>query len=381
MFTEPPALEVASDATESVTPELLALTPRELSLIAAGPPKADAPTAVSHSRGAALWGWLRDQGPTPTLPATLTGCGRDAIGRIRLATTLPRFTVEETHLSADGTTKWRLQVGGSGGEAARTIETVLIPTPTRATVCISTQSGCTRFCDFCATARMGYLGAVSAGDMVGQVLLAMRHCTVPLTNVVMMGMGEPLDNLEAVLTAIRVLDEGLRISPGHVTVSTSGIVPKMDRLWKESRASLALSLHATTQELRDRLMPRVKRWPLTELTAWMREATAHDPRHVFIEYTLLDGVNDGDDDADRLADLLVDIRCRINLIPFNPTPQIDYRRPPRERVVAFRNRLLQKGYVCIIRETRGDDQAAACGQLSARPSAQVAAEAAGSVSS
>jgi 23S rRNA (adenine2503-C2)-methyltransferase len=216
-----PAREVASEAPGSVTPELLALTPRELSLIAAGPPKPGASNTVSHSRGAALWGWLRDQGPTPTLPDTLTGCGRGAMGRIRQATTLPRFTIDETHVSADGTTKWRLQVGGSRGEGARTIETVLIPTPTRATVCISTQSGCTRFCDFCATARMGYLGAVSAGDMVGQVLLAMRHSTVPLTNVVMMGMGEPLDNLDAVLTTIRVLAEGLRISPRHVTVSTS----------------------------------------------------------------------------------------------------------------------------------------------------------------
>jgi 23S rRNA (adenine2503-C2)-methyltransferase len=143
-----------------------------------------------------------------------------------------------------------------------------------------------------------------------------------------------------------------------------------------------LSLHATTQVLRDQLMPRVKRWPLTELTTWMREATAGDPRHVFIEYTLLGGVNDSDDDADRLADLLVDIRCRINLIPFNPTPLIPYHRPPRERVVAFRNRLLQKGYVCIIRETRGDDQAAACGQLAALPPRNLQpAEAAGSVSS
>ncbi|HRE88418.1 MAG TPA: 23S rRNA (adenine(2503)-C(2))-methyltransferase RlmN [Myxococcota bacterium] len=313
---------------------------------------------LGRPRAKAVWRHLREH-PLAPLPETLTGCGKAALTQLseRLAPTA--MEVQRTHTSADGTTKWTVDFAG------RVVECVLIPQPSRSTVCVSTQSGCTRYCEFCATARMGFSGNLSADAIVGQVLLAKRFAPSPLTNVVMMGMGEPLDNLDAVLRAIAVIDQGLLISARHVTVSTSGLIPKMERLWKESRASLALSLHATTQELRDRLMPRVRKWPLTELTAWMREATRSDPRHVFIEYTLLDGINDSDADAERLAGLLTDIRCRINLIPFNPTPSIAFERPSRERVLAFRDRLIGLGYLTIVRETRGDDAAAACGQLAA----------------
>jgi 23S rRNA (adenine2503-C2)-methyltransferase len=313
---------------------------------------------MGTARAKAVWRQLREH-PLEPLPETMPGCGKAALSWLSEHLVTTAMTVQTTHTSADGTTKWTLDLAG------RLVEAVLIPQPTRSTVCVSTQSGCTRYCEFCATARMGFLGNLPADAIVAQVLLAKRFAPSPLTNVVMMGMGEPLDNLDEVLRAIAVIDEGLLISARHVTVSTSGLIPKMERLWKESRASLALSLHATTQELRDRLMPRVRKWPLTELCAWMREATRNDPRHVFIEYTLLDGINDSDADAERLAELLAGIRCRINLIPFNPTPSIAFERPSRERVLAFRDRLIGLGYLTIVRETRGDDAAAACGQLAA----------------
>lgn len=346
--TEGPAEGQLSGVPPDSRRPLWATPPGEL---AALPP-------LGPSRAKAVWRQLREH-PLEPLPETLPSCGKAALVALAARTQTTPMTVTGSHTSRDGTTKWTLDFAG------RVAESVLIPLPTRSTVCVSTQSGCTRYCEFCATARMGFLGNLGADAIVAQVLLAKRFAPSPLTNVVMMGMGEPLDNLDEVLRAIAVIDEGLLISSRHVTVSTSGLIPKMERLWKESRASLALSLHATTQDLRDRLMPRVKKWPLTELCAWMREATRDDPRHVFIEYTLLDGVNDSDADAERLAELLVGVRCRINLIPFNPTPSIAFRRPTRERVLAFRDRLMRFGYLAIVRETRGDDAAAACGQLAA----------------
>jgi 23S rRNA (adenine2503-C2)-methyltransferase len=325
-------------------PRLLASSPRALTAL------------IGATRAKAVWTRLREH-PLEALPETLSGCGRRHLELVEQQLEATPLEVRSTHTSADGTLKWTVTFD------SRLVECVLIPQPTRSTVCVSTQSGCTRWCDFCATARVGFKGNLSADEIVSQVLLAKRHAPSPLTNVVMMGMGEPLDNLDEVLRAIEVIDQGLFISARHVTVSTSGIIPKMETLWRESRASLALSLHATTQDLRDHLMPRVKKWPLEALTTWMREATRNDPRHIFIEYTLLAGINDSDADADRLAALLSGVRCRINLIPFNPSATIGYGRPSRERVLAFRDRLIGLGYLTIVRETRGDDTASACGQL------------------
>jgi len=322
----------------------------------------------SLARGRAMWSWLREVGLPEAWPERLPEVGASALAALRDRASLPDARVEAVVVSADGTTKWRLSCRGAP------IETVLIPNATRATVCVSSQSGCTRYCDFCATARMPFGGQLTSADIVAQVLLAHGHAKihakVPLTNVVLMGMGEPLDNLGAVLGAIEVLDEGLGIAPRHVTVSTSGVLPRMQELWASSRASLALSLHSTTQALRDRLMPRVRRWPIEALVEWMREASAatepgRKPRHFFIEYALLEGVNDGDDDAERLVALLRGVRARVNLIPFNATPTLPYRRPSPERIRAFQARVMAAGLVCIVRETRGDDALAACGQLAA----------------
>ncbi len=340
--------------------ELLGLTPAELGALM---PRDGRP---SLTRGKAVWRWLRDAAPgdragwPQAWPEVLPEAGAQALARLREQVSLPTTSIVERRTSRDGTIKWALDCGG------RIIETVMIPTDTRATVCVSSQSGCTRWCDFCATARMGFGGQLTAGEIVAQVLLAKAAANVPLTNVVFMGMGEPLDNIDAVLAAIRVLDEGLGISPRHCTVSTSGVLPKMQRLWEESRASVALSLHATTQELRDRLMPRVRKWPLDLLCAWMREASARDhKRHFFIEYALLADVNDSAEDALRLVSLLEGVRARVNLIPFNATEGVPHRRPAADRIRAFQERVMAAGLITIVRETRGEDAAAACGQLAA----------------
>ena len=326
---------VGSLAPPDLRPDLTGLTPAALAALM---PTEGQPSLV---RGKALWRWLRTLSALPTaLPATLPEAGKDALATLASKVRLPDVTITDRIASRDGTLKWRLSCRGLA------VETVLIPTPTRATVCVSSQSGCTRYCDFCATATMGFLGALTAGEIVAQVLIARQASPVPVTNVVFMGMGEPLDNLDAVLTAIDVLEHGLNLSPRHVTVSTSGVLPKLERLWSESRAAVALSLHATTQPLRDRLMPRVRRWSLDDLVAFMRQASAAEPspksggRHFFIEYTLIDGVNDHDADADRLVALLDGVRARVNLIPYNPSTVTIYRRPAPERVRAFQRRIL-----------------------------------------
>ena len=336
--------------------ELTALTPDDLARLM---PRDGRP---SLARGKAVWRQLREAEPG-TWPRPSTDLGQGAIDALAGRVRLPEVTMVERRDAADGTIKWRLACRGLP------IETVMIPSPGtgRATVCVSSQSGCTRWCDFCATARMTFGGGLSAGEIVQQVMIARRAATaagLPLTNVVFMGMGEPLDNLDAVLGAIRVIDQGLGIAPRHCTVSTSGVLPKMQRLWTESRASLALSLHATTQELRDRLMPRVKKWPLAALREWL-VANADPKRPVFVEVALLAGVNDSEADAERLVAWLEGIPARVNLIPFNPTSHVPYRRPDRQVVRAFQRRVMAGGRLCIVRETRGDDALAACGQLAA----------------
>jgi len=348
--------------------EVTGLTPYELGALM---PRDGRP---SPTRGKALWRWLREEADalTTTWPEALPELGASAMATLKSQVAFPDVRIDERHASADGTIKWRLSCRG------RPIETVMIPTASRATVCVSSQSGCTRWCDFCATARMSFGGQLSAGEIVAQVLLARQaaaHAKVPLTNVVFMGMGEPLDNLPAVLSAVRVLDEGLGLSPRHCTVSTSGVLPRMRDLWEQSRASLALSLHATTQELRDQLMPRVKRWPIDALCDWMREASADatqsgKPRHFFIEYAMLAGINDSDADADRLVRLMSGIRARINLIPFNASEGLPYRRPDPDRIRAFQQRVIAGGLLTIVRETRGEDALAACGQLAVRASSE-----------
>lgn len=277
---------------------------------------------------------------------------------------LPRVTA--TQESADGTVKWRLEA-----DAGQVIETVFIPEPGRGTLCVSSQVGCAMDCSFCATGRQGFNRNLSAADIVAQVLLARRDLgdpqgRSPITNVVFMGMGEPLANFRAVVQACAVLVDDLacKLSRRRVTVSTSGLVPQIRRLGEEARVALAVSLHAPDDALRDELVPINRVHPIAELLdACWEYVEATNTREITFEYVMLDGVNDSPGQARRLAGLLRGRPAKVNLIPFNSFPGTGYRRSSPEAVEEFRRVLATAGIVTVTRRTRGDDIAAACGQL------------------
>ncbi|MEI7446392.1 MAG: 23S rRNA (adenine(2503)-C(2))-methyltransferase RlmN [Burkholderiales bacterium] len=289
-------------------------------------------------------------------------------------------TVISDHVAADGTRKWLLDVGQGNA-----VETVFIPEVSRGTLCISTQAGCAVNCLFCSTGKQGFARNLTAAEIVGQLWLANRllgargdaaagdvedgtpddHDRI-VTNVVFMGMGEPLLNYEATTAALRILldDHAYGLSRRRVTVSTSGVVPMIDRLRDDVPVALAVSLHAPNDALRDRLVPLNRKHPLTELMAACRRYLDRAPRDfVTFEYVMLDGVNDADEHARQLVDLVRDVPCKFNLIPFNPFPEAGLKRSPPERVKAFAQRLMDAGIVTTVRKTRGDDIDAACGQL------------------
>ena len=277
---------------------------------------------------------------------------------------LPQLSVVEHSASADGTTKFLVDLGGV------TAETVLIPAKGRSTVCISSQSGCTRNCGFCATATLGFKRNLTAAEMVAQYRLArsVAKPDAPARNVVFMGMGEPMDNLDNVLRAVEVLTQAPEpmLAAKQITVSTSGVLPGMKRFLAESRASLALSLNASTDEQRVKLMIQNKAWPIRALMDLLREDRENNPKRVhFIEYVLFAGHNDADEDADRLPVLLEGVNARVNLIPHNPVPGNPLRPPSDERMLAFQKRVADSGIRCLIRWPRGREVAAACGQLAA----------------
>lgn len=297
----------------------------------------------------------------------------------------PELVAEQT--SVDGTRKWGLRL--SGGNA---IETVFIPEGDpetrrrdpvdgvagryRGTLCVSSQVGCAMDCSFCSTAQQGLNRNMTAAEIIAQVWFAARTlgCNFQtdrnISNVVFMGMGEPLANYQAVLTAIRVLldDHGFGLSKRRVTVSTSGLVPFMDRLRTDVDTALAVSLHAPVDSLRDQLVPINRKYPVAELMAACRRYTDGKDRkaHIVYEYVMLDGINDSPALARDLARLLNGMPAKVNLIPFNPFPETDYRRSSPERIRAFSDVLRGKRIVTTVRKTRGDDIDAACGQLVGR---------------
>ena len=304
-------------------------------------------------------------GPLEGLSPKVPGVSESILGPLRQRLTLPRVRVVSTLHAEDGTTKWALAFGD--GQSA---ETVLIPSRTRGTVCVSSQSGCTRSCAFCATATLGFRRNLSAGEIVYQYLLARdaaERSGLEATNVVFMGMGEPLDNLDAVLAAVRSLTDVFPgLSPRRVTVSTSGVVPRMGRFLRESRASLALSLNASDDVTRTRVMPHNRTWPLASIMTVLREAAAERPRRFFVEYVQLPGVNDTAADARRIADLLRGLDVHVNVIPHNPFPGSPFEAPPREETLRFHDQIKAEGLTGIIRWPRGRDVAGACGQLALR---------------
>ena len=269
--------------------------------------------------------------------------------------------------SQDGTRKWLLDVGTGNG-----VETVFIPEAERGTLCISSQIGCALECTFCSTGRQGFNRNLSAAEIIGQLWWANKAMGVTpknervISNVVMMGMGEPLANFDNVVTALSIMldDHGYGLSRRRVTVSTSGMVPQMDRLKDVMPVALAVSLHASNDAVRDEIVPLNKKYPLKELMAACQRYLVKAPRDfVTFEYVMLDGVNDKPQHARELLSLVKDVPCKFNLIPFNPFPNSGYNRSSNENIRVFREILQEAGLVVTVRKTRGDDIDAACGQL------------------
>ena len=288
---------------------------------------------------------------------------------LRIAEVRPPEIVSQ-HDSSDGTRKWAIRVDGGG-----LVETVLIPDGSRATLCVSSQVGCSLDCSFCSTGKQGFQRDLSAAEIIGQVWLAIKSYDAfqsgngrVVTNVVMMGMGEPLLNFDNVVAAMDLMLEDLAygISKRRVTLSTSGVVPALDRLAEVSEVSLAISLHAPNDALRSQLVPINRKYPIDMLLRSSRNyiaAQRDKKRVVTVEYTLIAGVNDQPEHAREVAVLLQDVPCKINLIPFNSFPQSDYQRPSGNAVSRFWQVLVDAGYIVTVRTTRGDDIDAACGQL------------------
>ena len=293
---------------------------------------------------------------------------RDRLGS--LAAVVPP-TVISDRIADDGTRKFLFDVGGGNA-----VESVFIPEEERGTLCISTQAGCALDCSFCSTGKQGFNRNLSVAEIIGQ-LWQVRHALGAwqgqesngdrlISNVVLMGMGEPLANLDNTVTALRLMldDNAYGLSRRRVTVSTSGLVPAMDRLRDECAVALAVSLHAPNDGLRDQLVPINRKYPLRELLAACRRYLEKAPRDfVTFEYVMLDGVNDADVQARELLALTREVPCKFNLIPFNPFPGSPYRRSPTYRIRRFAEVLLEAGVVTTTRKTRGDDIDAACGQL------------------
>jgi 23S rRNA (adenine2503-C2)-methyltransferase len=292
---------------------------------------------------------------------------------IATATVSPAPTISDK-LSDDGTRKFLFDVGNRNA-----VETVFIPEDDRRTLCISSQAGCALECAFCSTGRQGFNRNLSTAEIIGQLWQANRalgyaptsgNCGERIiSNVVLMGMGEPLANFDNLLPALRLMldDNAYGLSRRRVTVSTSGIVPAMDRLAEACPVALAVSLHAPTDGLRDKLVPINRKYPLAELMAACQRYLLHAPRDfITFEYVMLDGVNDSDADARALLHLVRDVPCKFNLIPFNPFPASGFHRSPAERVRRFASILINAGIVTTTRKTRGEDIDAACGQLAGK---------------
>ena len=269
--------------------------------------------------------------------------------------------------SRDGTRKWLLDVGTGNG-----VETVFIPEAERGTLCISSQVGCALECTFCSTGRQGFNRNLTAAEIIGQLWWANKALGVTpknervISNVVMMGMGEPMANYDNVITALSIMldDHGYGLSRRRVTVSTSGMVPQMDRLKDDMPVALAVSLHASNDAVRDKIVPLNKKYPLKELMAACNRYLAKAPRDfITFEYVMLDGINDKPEHARELVQLVKDTPCKFNLIPFNPFPNSGYERSSNKNINIFKEILMEADLVTTVRKTRGDDIDAACGQL------------------
>ena len=319
-------------------------------------------------RGAQMVKWIHQQGVTDFERMTnLSKALREKLKEIAEVRP-PRVTFQGD--SADGTRKWLMEVDGGSK-----VEAVYIPDGDRGTLCVSSQVGCSLDCSFCSTGKQGFNKNLTVAEIIGQVFLAAQSFGLPVkdsqkrlvTNVVMMGMGEPLLNFDSVVDAIKLMleDQAYGLSKRRVTLSTSGVAPKLDELARVTDVALAVSLHAPNDPLRNQLVPINRKYPIPILFDSIRNYLngLSDNRRVTFEYTMLKGVNDSDELARELSALVKTIRCKINLIPFNPFPGTGYEVSSRNRIYAFQRILLNDGHVVTVRKTRGDDIYAACGQL------------------
>ena len=318
-------------------------------------------------RATQLFRWIHQKGATDF--EQMSDLAKSLRGKLQGLATLTPLTVISEHVSSDGTIKWLFDVGGGNA-----VESVYIPEDDRATLCVSSQAGCAVGCRFCSTGHQGFSRNLTTGEIIAQLWFAEHSLRKRLgtsdriiSNVVMMGMGEPLQNYNALIPALKIMldDHGYGLSRRRVTVSTSGVVPMIERLKADCPVALAVSLHAPNDPLRDELVPLNRKYPIAELMAACKDYLQAAPRDfITFEYCMLDGVNDTDEHARQLISLVKGkVPCKFNLIPFNPFPQSGLHRSKHERVLAFARLLADAGIVTTVRKTRGDDIDAACGQL------------------
>ena len=318
-------------------------------------------------RNGQVWHWLYHKGATSF--EEMTTLSKKVRAQLGQTFSIKRPMVGEKQTSSDGTIKWLLKF-----EDGAKAETVFIPEEDRGTLCISSQVGCTLNCSFCHTGTQRLVRNLSSSELVGQILIALDELSAwpsaqvgrPLTNIVLMGMGEPLYNLENVIKALKIImdNEGISISKRRITLSTSGIVPEFNRCGLETDVNLAISLHAVTDEVRDILVPINKRYPIKELMSACREYPGvSNSRRITFEYVMLKGINDSTSDARALIKLMEGIPAKINLIPFNPWPGSPYECSEKKQIEEFAKIVLKAGYPSPVRTPRGNDILAACGQL------------------
>jgi 23S rRNA (adenine2503-C2)-methyltransferase len=319
-------------------------------------------------RATQLFRWIHQKGAADF--SAMSDLAKSLRDKLASSARVEPLAILSEQASTDGTIKWLFDVGGGNA-----VETVFIPESDRGTLCVSSQAGCAVGCRFCSTGHQGFSRNLTTGEIVAQLWFAEHHLRKRLSlapgeraisNVVMMGMGEPLQNYSALVPALRVMldDHGYGLSRRRVTVSTSGVVPMIDRLRDDCPVALAVSLHAPFDALRDDLVPLNRKYPIAELLDACRRYLDTAPRDfITFEYCMLDGVNDTPEHARALVGISERISCKFNLIPFNPFPASGLTRSPRERVTEFAQVLQQAGVVTTVRKTRGDDIDAACGQL------------------
>ena len=319
-------------------------------------------------RGTQVMQWLHQYGVSEF--AGMTNLGKDLRARLSETTAIVAPTVKLDQTAADGTRKWLFELADGN-----CIESVFIPEESRGTLCVSSQAGCSLNCAFCSTGAQGFNRDLSTAEIIGQVWTASRllgqhgQSKRAITNIVFMGMGEPLLNFDNVVTAINILldDMAYGLSRRRVTVSTAGLVPLIDRLREANPVSLAVSLHAPNDALRTELVPLNRKYRIAELLDACRRYVADEPRRkVTFEYVMLAGINDSVSQANELVRLLHDVPAKVNLIPFNPFPHTRYQRSSPAAIDAFRDVLMRADLITMTRRTRGDDIDAACGQLAGR---------------